>query len=120
MEFALVAPVFLTMLLGTMELARYYFLAEALRTLSAETARAAFVDSTVTGCHLSAGSVWTKVNKRTPFLDASHVDVCISSGTDSAGHQTLTATASYQFRTFLPLLSRLTATQMIETTRLTH
>lgn len=43
LEFALIAPVFFALLLGTMELARYWYTAEAVRSYTAELLRAAIV-----------------------------------------------------------------------------
>jgi len=119
MEFALVAPAFLILLIGTFELSRYYFMVELLRTLSAETARAALIDPalTITSCAPS-DSVWAKVNLKTPFLSRSVVTLCLSRPKDAANHPTILVTASYAYTTLLPLLSQLNNT-MTETTRFT-
>jgi Flp pilus assembly protein TadG len=49
LEFAVVALVFLTVLIGCMDLGRYYLIEHSLRTLVAETARVAQTDATLNG-----------------------------------------------------------------------
>jgi Flp pilus assembly protein TadG len=104
MEFAFVAPVLLMLLLGTIELSRYFATQQSVRTLSAEAARAAYLNTSIDGCPPS-NSVVTTVNKTTPFLSLAPGDVCINRTTDASGRNVVTVSVTYPFSTMVPYLA---------------
>ena len=118
MEFAFVALPFLFLLLGTIELGRYFFTQQNLRTLAAESARAAMINSANVGCPPS-NAVMATINQKTPFLNSSGLTVCITPATDSAGRKTINVTASYAFTTPVPFVSFLNGT-VSDSTRLIY
>lgn len=94
LEFALCGPIFIMMMVGALDLSRYWFTAQSLRNAVAEASRKAMVDSTLTGCNPAslAGS--------RPGL-GNRLQLCITRGTVS-GMSQLTVTGSTDFRFAIP------------------
>ncbi len=127
LEMSLVMPMLLLLLIGIMELARYAFTAESIRTVTAEAARLAVLGSisssaglvlsgsTITSCTTDA-TVNASAAKRTPFINTATLTLCVSSSTTN-GVTTVIVSAQYPFSSFLPATSFLSTT-ISDTTQL--
>ncbi len=104
LEFALIAPLLFVLLFFTMDLARYWYTAEAVRTYAAEVLRAAVVTAgadnppVVNAC-ATPMAVSTPI---TPGLDPSSMQLTVrcSRNTSTQGYvvsRTVSVTASYTF-----------------------
>jgi len=109
LEFALVAALFFTVLIGCMDLGRYFLIAQSLRTVTAEAARLALVNG-----------MWGQIDPTaysfgamTPLVDNANLTLTISAG-GNPGINTVTASATYVFTAISPLWSSLNGT-MTET-----
>jgi len=100
MEFALVSTAFVMMLLGTIDLGRYYFTTEAVRTVTAQAARDALISYRSNGLCPDEGVIETGALARSPFLGANLLDLRVSCPTGSP--QVLNVTATYTFRFSVP------------------
>ncbi len=105
MEFAVVSLIFILMVLGVVELGRYFFTAQSLRTATAEAARASIVLANrrmVIGndcASLAVADVTpaaADVLARTPFLDASNFTLSVSS-LSCTPPRTVTVDTAYNF-----------------------
>lgn len=126
LEMALVLPVFLTMMIGVLEIGRYIFTMEALRSITAEAARLSMIDPTKksTGVVLSGGTISSctvsstlkvAAATKTPFIDTSSLTLCISNiVVDSK--VTIIVSTQYPFTTLLPILSVMNTTLTDNTT----
>jgi len=125
LEFSFVLFPFILLLIGTMELGRYYFTAQNLRTVVAEAGRLATIYPQVgisgSGCSGGSGkdlrgeyAVDTTMTKddleyaasRTPFLNLNDLTVCVTNGA-GPGTVTITVRAVYPFSSPFPILSYL-------------
>jgi len=110
LEFALVSLAFLMMLLGSMEVGRYYFTSEAVRTVTAEAARQTMLNyrtSSPSACPTS-DSIKTYVTStvaRSPFLGASQLTLTVSCVISANGWGSLRVVVSYPFSTSVPWLA---------------
>lgn len=103
-EMAIVAQIFLLMLIGGMELGRYYFVAESVRYVVGEVARAAVVRPSTT---------WNDAAK-SPFIaqapilkpSAMSLNVVVQPATAPA-LTTVTVTANYTHALWMPFLGNL-------------
>ncbi len=118
LEFALVAPVLLFLFLGTIELGRYFLTQQNIRTLTAETARAALISPSVIGCPVPVTN-FSRINAKTPFLNPGGLTVCITRGTDAEGRATINVTTTYAFATLVPFLNFLNG-NVSDSTRLVY
>ena len=110
MEFALVSLAFVMMLLGVIELGRYYFTAEAVRTITAEAARATLIYyRTHNGACPSQDTIKTTALLKAPYLGSTGLILTVTCATDTNGAKTLQVSASYPFSTSVPWLKQLTA-----------
>jgi Flp pilus assembly protein TadG len=108
LEFALVASLLLTMLLGTIEANRYMMTLAALRTAAAEGVRIAMLAG---GANLAAGraactglaGAVAGVAAKVPALNAQSLSVVMSGCTAAGGGATLTVTATYPFHLAVPI-----------------
>ncbi|WP_207536577.1 TadE family protein [Sabulicella rubraurantiaca] len=94
LEFAFCGPIFIMMMVGAMDLARFWFTTQSLRNAVAEASRKAMVDDTLTGCNP------TKLASSRPGLRDT-LDLCITRGTVS-GMSQLVVTGSTDFRFAMP------------------
>lgn len=116
LEFALVLLPFVLLMVGTMEIGRYFFTVQSLRTMVANAARMAMIDGTLasvtaipagTGTNCSntyalTNSLRDTVIAATPFLDGT-VKVCINNPSGT-GARTVLVKASYTFSSVIPQL----------------
>jgi len=115
LEFSFVLFPFILLLVGTMELGRYYFTAQNLRTVVAEAGRQAAIDPSFgasgSGCsggsgNTLAGSDLQKAAQRTPFLNLNDLTICVQNGS-GPGTVTISVRAIYPFSSPFPILSYL-------------
>jgi len=126
LEFAFVAPVLLMLLLGVIEIARFYFTHQSVKTLAAEGARAAlvFTASSASGCTALSSNVTAVKNTalgKTPFLhsmSAAGNSFTITCTVNADGQYVIDVTITYAFQTLVPFLSFL-STNVTDSTRLT-
>lgn len=109
LEFALVALAFLMLLLGSMEVGRYYFTSEAVRTVTAEAGRRTMLAyrSTSPGTCPTSTDIKTYVTStvaRSPFIGASNLTLNVTCGTTTEGGKSLRVAVSYPFSTPVPWL----------------
>ncbi len=97
LEFGLVAPVFLLLVLGVADLGRFCLTLHSLHTVLGDAARAAIVDPSLDGCSAPAALVAAHA----PFLQASQLTLCVAQSVAS-GITTITVNASYSFNFLLP------------------
>ena len=112
-EFALVGALFLALLIGTMEVGRFYLTQQSLREATAVAARRAMVDAAFSGC----AAPLAEVAATTPLLNPASLTLCVTR-TTSAGLTTLTVDAAYPFAAVLPML-RLDRTRLPDRTTVT-
>ena len=97
LEFGLIAPMFLVLVLSVTDLGRFYLTLHSLHTVLGDAARAAIVDPTLSGCSAPAA----RVAADAPFLAASQLSLCVAQSVAS-GITTITVNASYSFNFLLP------------------
>lgn len=102
MEFALVSSAFVMMLLATIDIGRYFFTAEAVRTVTAEAARASLITyrNDVNSNCPSSSAMETAAITRSPFLGANLLDLTVTCST--SGPKVITVTTSYPFQLMIP------------------
>ncbi len=105
-EFALISIAFLTLLIGAMDLGRYFLIEHSLRSVVSEALRAALADTTLSGC----SAPWTKVGAITPMLDPSLITLCVTQNPNTYGKITVTVNVSYTFASISPMLASLNGT----------
>lgn len=131
LEMAMIMPVLFAMLIGVMELGRYVFTVQSLRTVTAEAARMAVVDrgssgtvDQTTGNVVSGGAITSCTNssslsasatKKTPFINNSALTLCISNSSTS-GFVTIQVNTQYPFNSPMPVVSFLNGTLSDSTT----
>ena len=104
LEFALVANTLLLLLLGSIEMGRYFFVSESMRYLVGEVARATIIDP---------DAAWTDAKKaaiaaKTPILQASDLTLTVNVNRQTAPATSVaTVTGSYRYQFTLPYLSGL-------------
>lgn len=101
METALIGTMFCMLLLGAIEVGRYYYIYQAVRTVVAEAARAAQVDGTLSGCQ-TGNSLANAVTARTA-LNSTSLNVCFTRNTVNSV-TTVNVNASYPFNFVVPFL----------------
>lgn len=103
LEFALVGTILMSLMFGTVEISRYLFTLEALRTTAAEAARvvtlrgSANMNGGVTPCTGLSNGDLSGVPVRAPFLDTGALSIKISGCTTNAGVTTANVTVSHPF-----------------------
>lgn len=96
-EFGLVGGIFFLLVLGVMDLGRYYLTLHSLHTVLGDATRTALVDPSFGGCPASV----TEVAAGAPFLQPAALSLCVTRSV-SSGLNTITVTASYPFSFILP------------------
>ena len=114
LQFAMVAPAFLMLLLGTMEVGRFYFTQQTVRTLAAETARQALARvgyNSVNGtapCPLPSGDdtvIKIAAVRKTPFLNASTATTYTVTCSISSSLYVISVSLTYPYTPIVPYLS---------------
>ncbi len=105
-EFALVLLVFLWMLFGTIDIARYLFITQSLVGLMGEAGRASIFEQFSPTCP----TTWANISTVAPLLDASQVTLCIQQSGTGGGNIWVTVQVSYPFTPYTPGLSALGGT----------
>jgi Flp pilus assembly protein TadG len=123
LEFAIVGPIFLMLLLFAMDLARYWYVAEAVRTYAAEVLRAAVV---VAGAdnppvvNTCPGGAITVSTSPTVGLDPTSLTTTVTCNRNaSATTRTVAVTVSYNFSFLLPVGGLWDQNQVISDTQTT-
>ena len=119
LEFGLIGALLMAMLLGCVEVGRYMFTMESLRTATAEAVRSATIRG---GANLYAGSPPCSglagplafVASWAPFLDPARLTIVMSGCITEGAVTTLAISAEYQFDFAIPLLGSVNA-RMTET-----
>lgn len=99
-EFALVVPILLLLVLGIMEFGRAYSTSLALQNAAREGARLAVTGST-------DAQVVQRVRDAAPTLDPARLSVSVSPATRRQGDN-VTVIARYDFQYIVPMISQLT------------
>ena len=107
LEFALVAALFFTVLIGCMDLGRYFLIAQSLRTVTAEAARLALVNG-----------MWGQIDPTaysfgamTPLVDNANLTLTVTpKALALGGVRKLTVTATYVFTAYSPIWTVLNGT----------
>jgi len=108
LEFGLVGAVLMAMLLGGIELGRYMFTLESVRTVTAEAVRSVTIRG---GANMDAGSPPCDglggrldfVPGWAPFLDPARLVITMNDCSTDGGVTTVLVTADYQFVFAVPL-----------------
>jgi Flp pilus assembly protein TadG len=109
LEFALVALLFLMLLIGCMDLGRYYLIVQSLRTVTAEAARAAQVNRFLIG---PIDPTTAGITAITPFIDNADLTLTVAQtgSVGVPGINQVTVTAAYAFTPWVPLWNGLEGT----------
>jgi Flp pilus assembly protein TadG len=105
LEFGIVALLFLTVVIGCMDLGRYYLVEHSLRTIVAEAARAALVDSSING---TVDPTTVGFAAITPFVDNANLTLQVTQPSGFPGVNQISVTATYMFTPYSPIWSALT------------
>lgn len=122
LEFAIIAATFMALVIGCMDLGRYYIIEHSLRAFTSEAARAALADSSLSasGGTMSSQTSLSSLTAIVPFLDPSLLTLSISQNSFTTSSPiTITVTATYQFTAFSPIWAALTGT-ITDSTQLTY
>ncbi|MCX7384616.1 MAG: pilus assembly protein [Alphaproteobacteria bacterium] len=121
LEFAIIAVTFMTLVIGCMDLGRYYIIEHSLRAFTSEAARAALVDNSLSANGIVSGQTGVaSLTNIVPFLDPSLLTLSITQNRfPSSTPITITVTATYQFTAFSPIWAALTGT-LTDTTKITY
>jgi Flp pilus assembly protein TadG len=105
LEFGVVALLFLMVLIGCMDLGRYYVIEHSLRTITAEAARAALVNPAISGTIDPTSASFAAL---TPFVDDANLTLNVyPSPSFIIGVSTITVIATYNFTAYSPIWSSL-------------
>jgi hypothetical protein len=115
-EFAIILLAFLWLLLGTIDLARYFYTVQAVVGLMSEAGRVSLMDPEWGPC---GNNSWTDIATISPLLDSNQVNLCVSQGLAGVGVNTVKVTVTYPFTPYTPGLSALAGT-ITETTTYTY
>lgn len=116
LEFAVIAALFFIMLIGSMDLGRYYLVEHSLSTMVAETARYALTHPSLQGSNIDPTTV--PVTTITPFVDtAGLTNLSVLQSLGMPGTNQISVSATYQFSAFSPIWNALNG-PITETTKL--
>jgi len=115
-EFALILVAFLWLLLGIIDLSRYFYTVQAVVGLLGEAGRVSLMDPDWQPCGTAS---WSDAATIAPLLDASQVYVCVTQGPGGVGVNTVNVMVTYPFTPFTPGLSALAGT-ITETTNYSY
>ncbi len=116
LETGIVGTLFCMLLLGGIEVGRYFYTYQAVRTVVAEAARFGQVNTTITGC-ATGTNIASSVRNRTA-LDTAGLTVCYTRNTVNSV-TTVNINASYGFNFVVPFLGN-TSRTLSETTSITY
>ena len=121
LEFAIIAMTFMTLVIGCMDLGRYYIIEHSLRAFTSEAARAALVNPLLSASGLMNSQTGiSSLTNIVPFLDPSLLTLSIAQNSFTTSSPiTITVTATYQFTAFSPIWAALTGT-ITDTTQITY
>jgi len=107
-EFALISLIFVFLLLGTVELGRYYFTFQSLRSATGEAARVALTSIGRTlfngqPCPSTLSPDYTAVLQKAPFLRQPPLEITVTP-TCGSNPRSVTASATYTFNFLVPFL----------------
>jgi len=103
LEFGVVALLFLTMLIGCMDLGRYYVIEHSLRTVVAEAARAAQANSSLSGSIDPTTAGFTAI---TPFVDNANLNLTVTqTPSGRVSIRKISVTSTYIFTAWTPIWS---------------
>ena len=100
---------FMFVLIGCMDLARFFIIEHSLRTFTAEAARAALANTTMTatgGNSMAsyAGQSWASgLTNLVPFLDPSLLTLTLTQNPNSTGVISINVTTTYNFTAIAPI-----------------
>src|SRR5580658_3919504 len=101
LEFGVVALLFLMVVIGCMDLGRYYVIEHSLRTVVAEAAREAWVNSSING---TVDPTTYSFGAITPFVDNADLTLDVErSRAALGGVKTITVTGTYTFTAYSPI-----------------
>lgn len=101
LEFAVIAPALLLVLLGTMEVSRYLFTEQSLELLTGQVARAAVIGTVTPACPLTLPASI----RVPPLLQSANLSVCVTQSTPSGSEIQYQVTSTYNFTFLLPVLA---------------
>lgn len=119
MEMALIMPILFMLLIGTLEVGRYMFTLESLRSVTAEAARLSMVNAAILntgivpgGADITSCTASSTVNlaatRKTPFINSTSLTLCIErTGTTDV---TIRVLAQYPYTSFVPYLTAMNGT----------
>ena len=113
LEFGIVAATFMVLVIGCMDLGRYYIIEHSLRAFTSEAARAALANASLSasGAAMNTQASLSSLTSIVPFLDPSQLTLSITQNSYSTTTPiTITVTATYQFTAFSPVWAALTGT----------
>jgi Flp pilus assembly protein TadG len=127
LEFSLVALAFLMLLLGVMEFGRFFFLQHNVKTLTAEAARQALIQTGASGVNGGCGGLTTnladvksKAIQKTPFLTVAGANAfTITCSVNGDGQFVVNVSVSYTFSAIAPFLTFLSR-NITDSTRLIY
>lgn len=107
LEFALVLLSFLWLVMGTIDIARYFFMVQGVLGVMSEAGRVSLMDPNWGPCGTDS---WDDIASIAPLLNPSQVYLCVTQGYVGSGPTTVSVTVTYPFTPFTPGLSALTGT----------
>lgn len=119
LEFGIVALLLLSLIIGCMDLGRYYIVTTSLRTLVQEAARRTLAACPTYSATCASGVTPASVSSIVPFLDTSKLDEFTVLLTGGTAVIRITVTASYSFVPFTPIWASLAGT-LTETSKLSY
>jgi len=100
-EFALVIPVFITLMIGTLQVAWIMHCASTVQFALEKSARSLLLDPTITEAQLKS-AVLTKLSG---MVDVTKVNITLTPDTSTAGAPVLRASSTYQPTLSIPLVA---------------
>lgn len=122
LEFAVIAATFMALVIGCMDLGRYYIIEHSLRAFTSEAARAALANGALSadGTTMSAQTSIASLTSIVPFLDPSLLKLTITQNSFTTSSPiTINVTATYEFTAFSPIWAALTGT-ITDSTQITY
>lgn len=107
LEFALILTAFLWLVLGTIDIARYFFMVQGVLGVMSEAGRVSLMDPDWGPC---GTDTWDNIGSVAPLLNPAQVYLCVTQGYVGSGPTTVSVTVTYPFTPFTPGLSALTGT----------
>ena len=101
LEFGIVGPIFLVLLIGSIEVGRFIATYVSVAVVVHEAKRAALIDTTLQG----SGSIAAPFARRAPLVDPQRLDLRIERAAATGpltGLTEVTVAADYSFQSFLP------------------